>query len=84
MNKEESKILHDFVGFLNFAIAENLRIGNVLSTLNHDIRGINEGDKTFLPRTSGYCKRCKICDEPLHGPIRVHHHYDEETGRTAD
>lgn len=27
--------------------------------------------------------RCRLCDAPLDGMLRVHHHYDPETGQTA-
>ncbi len=74
MNKEQIKALEDLKAFITFAIAEDMSFFSVLGTLGHDIRGLFDEDKTFLPRTNGYAKRCKGCGELLNGEVRVHHH----------
>ena len=78
MTKTEKEILEDFRAFIDFALsADTMPLEEVFDTLTHDIVGLGEENRLFLPRTSGYCKRCTICDEPINGTIQVHHHNEK-------
>ena len=62
MTSNEKKVLQDFAGFLLFVL-ENQKekrfrsFSDVLFNLSHDIRGLVNQEKCFVPRTTGYHKR---------------------------
>lgn len=59
MNDEEKKAIEDMRAFLDFALlhAEDVTFFSVLSTIGHDVNGLFNEDKLFLPRTHGYAER---------------------------
>lgn len=57
MNEKEKEALQDVKAFIDFAVAQDMPFLNVLGTLGHDIGGLLDGDKFFLPRTHGYAGR---------------------------
>ena len=59
MEDKDKKTLEDMVGFINWSIDNDQRLGFVLSTLGHDIGGILHEEECFCPRTSGYAQRYK-------------------------
>lgn len=74
MEKNEKEALLDMKAFIEFAIEEDLRFSMVLGTIGHDLNGLYENRKGFLPRTHGYFKRCAYCGEPMYTTVRAHHH----------
>ena len=55
MRNKEAKILRDMEAFIRYALlSERFKFTEVLFTLGHDVSGILNKDKCFLPRTHNY------------------------------
>lgn len=59
MTKKQKDILTDMAGFIMYAQDNRVRdvsFREVLATLNHDVNGLLNGEKGFLPRSYNYAQ----------------------------
>lgn len=58
MNRKEIEVLLDMMAFIHYAVLMRDRFGypEVLGILAHDLRGLMNEEKCFLPRTHNYLR----------------------------
>ena len=57
MNETE---LRDMVGFLTYAMKQDMKCGQILTTVTHNLAELLKGKPGFSPRTQGYGIYCQI------------------------